>query len=411
MDRNPEDVIKLCMEDLPTNEIAEKTGYSKRHVRRIRQAVRNEVDKIEEEEDTSLEKAELLVEIAKLNKQIQARDDKLRVMRQERRTNYRYDNALEEYVKTLCNELDKNPPKTKDISKFNIKQDCVGIFQLSDPHFNELIELPFNTYDFHIASKRLRKFVKKAINYFLINGVTKIWYAMTGDLINSSRRLEELLCRSTNRTRATLLAAELIEYSLMELNKYFVIEVAYVTGNESRVEKEVTYADVAVSDNYDTMIYELLKRRFRLSNSVLFHNQDSVTEYVINVAGRNILLMHGYSLSQQGLGAAINKVKGKYASRGILIDYVIFGHYHDSNVSDWYARSSSMCGANTYSDEGLQLNGRASQLIHVVDKNDFIDTFKIDLQDVNDIEGYDLTESLIAYNAKSASKVFKRKTI
>lgn len=424
--RRPQDVIDVYTEDPSkgTRAIASETGYSRRSVRRIlsrirsAQGLRDEVDKLSSEypSKTIIKEATYITEVSKLNRTIQKQQDQLRVLRQERRVDNRYNNAIEEYVAEMCDLLKTRIAVPKVINKDDIDAkvmrftDNVGIMQLSDLHLNELIDLPHNQYDFYEASRRLEKFTNEAIRFFSQNDVATVHIAMTGDFINSDRRLDELLNMATNRTRATLLAVDLLGYVVVNLSAYFNIKVHYVTGNESRVDKELTYSEMAVSDNYDTMIFEMLKRVYNGTKNIEFIDPIMPDETVIKVNNKNILLTHGGSLPKESLGNAIQKVRGKYASVGIMLDYVLFGHFHDCSISDLYARSSSLCGGNAYSDNKLNLAGRASQLLHLV-KPDSINTIKIDVQNTEGFDGFDIDDELTAYNAKSLTKVVRRKTI
>ena len=69
-----------------------------------------------------------------------------------------------------------------------------------------------------------------------------------------------------------------------------------------------------------------------------------------------------------------------------------------------------MCGSNDYADKGLHLTGRASQNIYIFHKNGNRDGIKIDLQNTDDI-GYNIDDSLFAYNTKSVEKLFKKNQI
>ena len=96
--------------------------------------------------------------------------------------------------------------------------------------------------------------------------------------------------------------------------------------------------------------------------------------------------------------------------KGTKIDYVIFGHVHSARVGDTFGRSSSMVGANDYSEKALNLGGRASQNCYVFYNNGNRDGIKVDLQNVN-CKGYEIDKTLEAYNAKSAKKSKKSETI
>ena len=59
----------------------------------------------------------------------------------------------------------------------------------------------------------------------------------------------------------------------------------------------------------------------------------------------------------------------------------------------------------------MQLTSRASQNIHIVYNSNRIDSIKIDLQHTEHIEGYQIVKEIEAYNAKSADRVRKKRTI
>lgn len=426
MSRNHQSIINVYNKDktLTTKEIARLSGYAPRTVRRVLSPLRRQEQlsniKIESK-SINLDKKDistdiLLEEIRTLNKRIQQRDDALRILRRERRVDNRYANATEAYLKELVTEIKENISVPWVVDADILREDlddsgteAVGIIQLSDLHLNELIDLPHNKYDFDIASKRLNKFVSEALQYFSGHNISMVYIAMTGDLINSDRRLDELLTMATNRTRATIIAVELISKVIAAIEAVYDTAVTYVTGNESRVQKEQTYVEVGASDNYDTMIYEILKLIYRNSD-VKFIDPIKPDETFLTIQGRNVLLSHGGTFPKDSLGNAIQKIKGKYATYGMVIDYVIFGHYHDTSISDSYARSNALCGANAYADTGLNLANKASQLIHII-KPDGINSIKIDLQDASNYIGFDIKSKTDAYNTKSISKVIKKKTI
>ena len=68
-------------------------------------------------------------------------------------------------------------------------------------------------------------------------------------------------------------------------------------------------------------------------------------------------------------------------------------------------------GANAFSEYGLHLLGRASQNIFLCWPDGGIDGVKVDLQNTDGIEGFDIIDMLAAYNAKSAMKNKPKKTI
>ena len=132
-------------------------------------------------------------------------------------------------------------------------------------------------------------------------------------------------------------------------------------------------------------------------------------EKVVNVAGQNLLIIHGHGGIKTGVEKSITQMIGRYRMRGTKIDYVIFGHIHSARIGDLYSRSSSMVGSNSYSERALNLAGRASQNCFIFYKDGNRDGIKIDLQNYG--EGYDIDESLAEYNPKSHDKITQGTTI
>jgi predicted phosphodiesterase len=252
-------------------------------------------------------------------------------------------------------------------------------------------------------------FVDKAKIYFNSVGIKRILIAMTGDLLNSDRRLDELLAESTNRSKATFLSVSLLRQMIMDLAQSYAVTIAGVVGNESRITKDVGWVDNVATDNYDYTIFNILRLLFE-NSGVKFIEGDMI-EKVVEVAGQNILLVHGNQIKSTNMEQSIQKIKGKYNARGIHIHFVLSGHLHSCRISDSFARGASLVGANAYSENALQLEGRASQNIHIFYTNGNRDSIKIDLQNTFDIKGYEINSELEAYNAKSLSKAKKKVTI
>ena len=353
---------------------------------------------------------EILRENIKLAKKTQRFADSNRIERKAFREYSRIDNAVSEYNQELIKVLDRYNLAKFTIKHKNYQNEAAGIFHLTDPHFNELVNLAINKYDFSIASKRCKLFVEEAREYFKLKNVKNVLFAMTGDLLNSDRRLDELLAQATNRSKATFLAVRIIELMILDLNKDFNLTVANVTGNESRVAKDIAWNDIMATDNYDFTIFNILNYLFKGSKGITFLANEDPMEQVVKVGNKNILLIHGHQIKGK-TERAIQGIKGKYAAKGMTIHFIISGHLHSSRIGDIFARGSSIVGANEYSERGLQLTSRASQNIHIVYSNNRIDSVKIDLQHTEHIEGYNIETEIEAYNAKSSDRIRKKRTI
>ena len=354
-----------------------------------------------------IENLELIQENVRLAKQKQSAQDKNRIQNKSFREYARVENAVSVYNKQLIKLFDKYKLSTYT-QKHSEQTSCVGVIQFSDVHFNELVDLPHNKYDFTVASKRCKHFVNQATKYFKAFGVTNVLMVQSGDLLNSDRRLDELLNMATNRAKATFLAVDILQQVIMDLNSNFNVSVTMVTGNESRVKKDWGWSGNIASDNYDYTIFQTLRYIFK-DTDITFVDGDP-TEVVVEVAGQNLLVLHGNGSIKKGIDTSITQLMGRYRARGIDINYVIFGHIHSARVGDNFSRSSSMVGANDYSEKALNLSGRASQNCYIFYDNGNRDGIKVDLQNYTD-DMYDIEKSLESYNAKSHEKLNVGKTI
>ena len=348
---------------------------------------------------------ELIEENVRLAKRVFKLQDKNRLENKAFREHSRTDNmilALHESMKEILEENQFS--ELIQLHEYTTGEAPVGIVQLSDVHFNELVEgIDGNNFNFEIASQRLHKLIRKAKPIFKSNDVKEVVLALTGDLMNSDRRLDEITAAATNRSRAVFLAVDIIQQIIRDLNKDFNVTVASVTGNESRVGEHVHYSDFLAGDSYDIVIHNMLTYLFKGASGVNFIPVTNPLECVVNVNGNNILLVHGHV--HKGIArnpeSEVEKLKARYASRGILISYVLMGHIHCAQVSDLYSRSSGLPGANTYSERALNLVGRASQNVYLVHPTfGEIDGVKIDLQNVDTEPMYEFDTTLASYTKK-----------
>jgi len=340
----------------------------------------------------------------RLAKQKQKFQDLNRIERKAFREDSRQENALVEYNTEIIKLLKRESLNTK-LSKKKHDSEAAIVVQIADTHFNELVELESNKYDFDVASKRLQKYAYKVKEYVKFHKANKVLIAITGDLINSDRRLDEKLAMATNRAKATFLGVHLLKHFILDINEIAEVQVCCVTGNESRVNFELGFVDMVASDNYDFSIFEMLRL---LLPDINFLRGDAL-ELVVEINGKNMLVIHGHQLGRMDSNQ-VGKVISKYSAKGVIIDFIICGHLHETMIRDNIARSASLVGSNAYSENALNLAGTSAQNIYCF-TDDGRHDIRIDLQETNGWDGYDIKEELFAYNAKSAQKTHKKETI
>ena len=340
----------------------------------------------------------------RLSKQKQKIQDLNRIQNKSFREHARIENALVEYNKEIIKLLKTESTNTK-VKKHKETNKAAILVQIADTHFNEIVNIDSNKYDFQIASKRLQKFAYHIKKYATLHKTKEIIVGITGDLLNSDRRMDEYLNQSTNRAKATFLSTILLKTFLLELNEIANISVACVTGNESRVQQELGWTDIVASDNYDLTIFEMLRLLLPKMNFM----SGNALEMVLEINKQNVLLIHGHQLGKMD-GNQVAKVIAKYSTNGIKIDFIICGHLHETMIRDQIARSASLVGSNTYSERALNLAGRAAQNIYIFTEDGRQD-IRIDLQNTDRYEGYDINPELEAYTAKSLKKTHQKQTI
>ena len=349
---------------------------------------------------------ELLTETVRLAKGNQKLQDIQRIERKSFREHARIENACAAYNEALLQELSAIGASLSGCPRRTGPLDTDSaalVIHLSDNHFNELVNLPTNRFDFTVAAKRLQLLAAKAKRFGKAYGVEKCVVFFGGDLMNSDRRLDELLAMSTNRARATLLAVHLYKQFLMDLREDFFVDCFGVTGNESRAKENLGWVDVVATDSYDYTIYNMLLSIFDAveDKGMRFYPMEA-NEVVFQLHNQTFLGVHGHQVNatdQKKCQAII----GKYAAKGINISHILCGHIHATVISDYVSRNASLVGSNAYSEEALGFVSKAAQNIHLVTPQG-LDGIKCDLQCVDGVEGYEVLDKLAEYNARSADK-------
>jgi len=392
------DLYEICVNETNSN-------YSLESYKRIVRRAYEELIRNNEQLDFSEES------FVKLDAQKTKLQDINNVVRKENRESYRLYNILEstysEYV-SLLKKIELPKIKIRDITNIN-SGGKIGIIHLSDLHLNELIypEESFgNGYDFNIASKRLKKYVTESIKLLDFYNCSTVYILCSGDLVNSQRRLSEKLAQNSSLVRASLLATVLLEQVILELLQKYKVYFTFCVGNESRINEEMESTDILSSENWDYLICNNINLMLsgKYPNFKFIKPKNNLQSIVKMENGYNALLLHGHNFkSQLTIDKSIAQIITKYLYEGISIHGVFYGHYHSACLTDFSYRSSSLCGGNAYSND-LMYNSRASQNLYLVDNDLSVNAIKIDLQNTNGVDGYQISEELETYNVHNELK-------
>lgn len=344
--------------------------------------------------------------VFRLAKQKQRSQDISNVERKMFRSTVRACNAVEELHHEFIELLNERKDKLLEIStqRTVVKGESkkVGVIQISDIHFGELVkETLENRYDLEIAAKRLQKFVDRAKVLFKADGITNVAVFMTGDMINSTRRISEITTYADARTKVVFNAFLVLGNMLEDIHKDFNVTVAHVVGNESRLSEYFDTTNYLVSDNFDLLLYQMLKHTHERQGMNFIFDQSNPMEQVVDVNGVNFLLVHGNG--HKGLShtnkieSEVEKLKARYANSGIIVNYVICGHIHSTYIGNNFARSASTVGSNAYAERNLNFTSKASQNLYVVDSDGSIDGYMVDLQRYSGYDGYGFDRESVMY--------------
>jgi predicted phosphodiesterase len=346
----------------------------------------------------------LVQENARLAAQVQKATDTNRIERAAWRTQAQAFNVIESLQTEILGVLRQYGDQLTGTQRYSDSyEECnpVAVLHLSDLHFNELIDLPYNKYDFEVAAKRLELLAQKVKIYAA--GCQRLVIALGGDIINSDRRLDEVLSMSTNRARAVVLATHLLRQLVLDLRSDFYIDLFGITGNEGRAKQELAWGDPAVSDSYDASVYWMLEALLGSDDRGLRVHPLQGNEVLFQIHDQTFLLIHGHQINASDQRRVQSLVGKHSAVAGQRVSHVLCGHIHATLISDYISRNASMAGANAYSDEGLNFASKAAQNLHIVSQRG-LDGIKLDLQDYQEVQGYQIIPQLEAHCAQSLDK-------
>lgn len=244
-----------------------------------------------------------------------------------------------------------------------------GVMQISDLHFGTKVELFENKYSKEIAKERLEKLFAIAIDKFNKYDIEKVSIMFTGDMSNVLIHKDKEKAQESARTVAMLELSDILAQLINNMvEKGFVIEVSGILGNESRLSDEFSSIDKVSVDSMDYVLYQMLRLRLMNNVGVVFVNNCDKLSDIIQVQGKNILLIHGDTI-RGDINKSVNFLKLKYLEKGVRVDYVLFGHIHEPLIACGWARSGALVGADSYSSHKLNIPiSHISQNIGIVTK-------------------------------------------
>ena len=309
-------------------------------------------------------------------------------------------NAAEAILENLLNTINAYGKKLGykiKLDPLSIKNGGTGVIIITDTHGNELVDTPYNKYDFKVFSRRLKKLITFSLAYFKMLGIEKVVILFLGDLMNSDRRPDEKVAMATNRSKALFLISHLFNQAILEVAQYYPVEIYGALGNESRINEDFSFHPFTASDNFDFLILETCRRSLEPLNLDIKFGPIDVIQQTVRIEDQNWLMCHDVNKTTNTPKNS-QSVIGKMTLLRDPVEFVVGGHIHSFQCTDFSCRSGSLVGGNDYSTNGIELASKASGVCIVAkDKERYIQY--IDLQEAD--EGYDILEELEYYDVKS----------
>ena len=266
---------------------------------------------------------------------------------------------------TLYEKLKSNSGSRKHQSIRGDKPQTM-VAPLTDTHVGDRVVFDqttgINAYDLDIFNKRLYGWVEQLISLAEyrrnIADVDELVIPMLGDMVSGD--IHEELARTNigNCMEQMMNGAFLIRQAITRLSRNFKkVRVVAVVGNHGRMTRKIPAKDKYM--DWDHMMYQWVAAFCAEQKNVEFHIPKNFST-IFNVAGRNVLIMHGDSISGGGSSASFTRMVGMM--RGLQqqnketkdvqhFDDVMIGHFHRIDEYDIGTGSLYVCGTMKGSDE------------------------------------------------------------
>lgn len=237
---------------------------------------------------------------------------------------------------------------------------------LSDFHLGIDAKSLNGNYNSDIAKERLEQYIGEILNIQTTHKAQNIYVSLLGDLVSGSIHPTIQLENRENAVQQVQLAGEYISAFVFELAQHFEnVYVADVSGNHSRIGLK---ENVLRDERLDSLIVWYMKAKLsHVTNIKYIDDKYDDTVATITVRGHEFFMIHGDfdSFSESGLNKLVMFVGHK--PTGVLVGHLHHCTYDDINNIK-LIRSGSFCGTADDYSVSKRLNGKAAQMVCVVDK-------------------------------------------
>tara|TARA_Y100000310_G_scaffold114205_1_gene112706 strand:+ start:3881 stop:5191 length:1311 start_codon:yes stop_codon:yes gene_type:complete len=306
-----------------------------------------------------------------------------------------YEKAIKDSSKKeiIVDAIKKNAPAFPSVKVSHTSKRSKGVTPqvvvapLSDLHVGDNVNLEqmagLNRYNIDIFNKRLYGWATQLLNLVELRRnvapVDELIVPMLGDMVSGDIHEELARTNIDNCMGQMIRGANLISQALMLLTPHFKkITIPCVVGNHGRMTRKPPMKDKYM--DWDYMLYQWVAAYMRNQKNISF----SIPKTFLNsfeVCNRQILIMHGDSISGAGSNMAITRavtglraflqfrqtLEDEVSSADVSdltsqFDSVMMGHFHRIDEIDIGTGAIHICGTMKGGDEF------AAQKLHTITK-------------------------------------------
>lgn len=263
-----------------------------------------------------------------------------------------------------------------------------ALLVLTDWHFEENVKsegvLGLNSYDIDTACRRVNRVVKTACDWrrdIEAGGrfeIPELTVALLGDFLTGTLHGLEKHTDPKNIVRSALLCGDLLSMALLDLAEAFpVVKVVGVSGNHGRLPDDRKVPTKDPTRSWDYLAYQVARRRLSNSGNISFFLPEAYG-CIFEVAGHLCYASHGNFIPNNlgVVGYGVRRFAAALASNlnaaGKQLRYCFFGHWHQSNSSEFAGMQCFICPSLIGTQEYSFLSGgsvnRPAQHLFVFDK-------------------------------------------
>jgi len=262
-----------------------------------------------------------------------------------------------------------------------------AVLCISDVHMGEVVDLDqmdgVNSYNESIARARLDRLFSKTgellTEHYKGPRLNRLVIWAGGDLVTGEIHEELAKTNDMQNFPAVKAVAECIVSGIAHLRSKLPdvpIEVYSTPGNHGRMSRKPEPKRYFV-DSLDTLAADFIELGLKTAGIPdIPVVRPASGEMLLNIDGRNVLFTHGDRIGSRGgqgfVGAAatvargFKKIVGEYADRGIIIHWIVIGHFHVKLMLEEGYVNPSVIGPTEYSRDGRMKPHPAGQRLFLM---------------------------------------------